>query len=133
MTFHLFHENIVSATPWPAQKNRRKKLKRLKCLNVSIPPKFLHSFLPNTVSKKYKKSFGNTTIQHSLKMFTKCRVICSRNCPKSWEMDHNRRKYLQLTIFHIVCTPPCWPISQSKIKTIGYTCMWLLLFHLTII
>ena len=47
-------------------KNRRKKLKRLKCLNISIPPKFLHSFLPNTISKK---SFGNTTIQQSQNVY----------------------------------------------------------------
>ena len=72
-------------------------------------------------SQRKMKRIGHTTIEHTLKIFTKRSMICPRNCPKSWGNEPQQPKILTTDHFlYCLKTLPCRPISQSKIKLIRH-------------
>ena len=106
----------MSATPWPAQKLKKKtqtsrNTEILTCLvNFSTPSSW-------TRSQSKTKSVEHAIIQHTLTIFTKDSMNCATTCPKVWRNGSQQLKILKHWSFLInLGTPPCRPRSQSKIE-----------------
>ena len=80
----------------------------------------------NTLSCQFRswnkiKTIGHATTYGTLVIWYKCNISHSFICPKTWRKRSKRLKILKSEYFPCLNTPPCWPRSESKLKSIKHT------------
>ena len=106
-------------------KNRRKEPKRLKCLNFSIPHKFLHCFLSDVISKENEKNWTHNHRTYS-QNFYQTQYDLPQELPKilrEWTTTAENTYNWPFFILFEDSSMPTNITKQNKINQ-ARNCMW---------